>query len=268
MGMETAAGIGTNRLYGDLAWLFPILLPPEDYLAESEDFARIIERSAAIPVRTLLHLGCGGGLNDAGFKRRFRVTGLDASEAMLEQARRRNPEAEYVRGDLKTARLGRTFDAVVAVDSLDYMTTPADLEAAFATAWTHLAPGGVFFFLLETSRERFRQNRTDCWSAAREGVEVVFVENSYDPDPSDTVFETTMIFLVREGGRLRIEPDRHLRGLFGEDRVLDALARAGFVPHAEEYRGGAGGREAGEELAFPLFVALRPGPPAAGGANP
>jgi len=57
-------------------------------------------------------------------------------------------------------RLGRTFDAVMAADAMDYMLTEDDLRAAFRTAFEHLRPGGVYVTYAEFTPERFRQDRT------------------------------------------------------------------------------------------------------------
>ena len=253
-------GQGENRLYGDLAWLFPIISPLEQYLDETELFCRKIAGQLRIPGTTLLHLGCGAGLNDFVFKRHFQVTGLDASEAVLERARRLNPEARYVKGDFRSARLGEIFSVVAAVDCLDYMLTEADLRAAFATAWEHLAPGGVFFFLLAMTREAFDQNHTTSWTNSTGGTDVAFVENCYDPDPGDTRYELTMLYLIRQQGKLRVEHDRHAFGLFAGARVRELLAEVGFEVRFEDYHptpealGHAG---QGSNATFPMFFGLK-----------
>jgi hypothetical protein len=57
----------------------------------------------------------------------------------------------------------------------------------------------------------FRQNRTVATPAARTGtrdeLDVVFVENVHDPDPADEQYEMTILYLIRDHGRLRIETD-------------------------------------------------------------
>ena len=66
-----------------------------------------------------------------------------------------NPECEHLVGDMRTLRLGRTFDAVLVHDAICYMTTEDDLRAAMATAVQHLRPGGVAVFAPDHVRERF-----------------------------------------------------------------------------------------------------------------
>lgn len=161
--------------------------------------------------RTLLNLGCGGDHNDACLKREFVVTGIDTSEAMVALAPGLNPEGEYLAGDMRSVRLGSKADAVTIFDSL---LSEEDLWASFTTAFEHLRPGGVFVTYSEVTREQFRQNRTRASTRSKGDVEITLVENDYDPDPDDTTFESTLLFLIRRVGVLTVEIDRHTLGIF------------------------------------------------------
>jgi len=226
--MNSRPSYDQRRLYDDLAWTWPIISPPQDYVEEAELFARVIREHAKIEVRTLLDLGCGGGHNDYTLKKHFQITGIDISEAMLGLARKLNPEVTYLVGDMRSARLERVFDAVMLHDSINYMTTVQDLRAAFVTAFTHLKPGGVLVTFVEQTPERFEQNKTTFDVRARDDVEITFIENWYDPDPSDTTYENTFIYLIRRKGQLEIHTDRHLGGIFPLETWLTLLNEIGF----------------------------------------
>ncbi len=243
-----------RRLYGDLAWTWPIISPPEDYVRESEFFARTVRRESAFRPRTLLHLGCGGGHNDLTLSRHFDVTGVDTSPSMLRLARRLNPEVEYRLGDMRRVRLRRAFDAVLILDSIGYMLSEADLRAAFATAFVHLRPGGVFLTYVEDEPRRFRQNKTESTVRRRGGVEIVFIENDFDPDPRDTTFESTFVSLIRKGGRLQVGVDRHRSGIFPLRTWERLLKTAGFRVSRRVLPPLGIGAEG-----IPMFVCRRPG---------
>ena len=130
------------------------------------------------------------------------------------------------------------------------MLTEADLAAAFATAHAHLQPGGVFCTYAEYTRERFVQNHNKCWPQGRGDTECTFLENAYDPDASDTTFEATFVCLVREQGKLRIETDQELLGLFDLPTWRRLLAAAGFEvveTHLDDE----------DEPPIPMFVCLK-----------
>lgn len=227
--VRTSSRRDQRRLYDDLAWTWRIVSPPGDYVTEAGEFRRLIRAYSHIHARTLLDLGCGGGHNDHWLRRHFDVTGVDGSCTMLALARRLNPDVTYCLGDMRTVRLGRAFDAVIIADSIAYMLTERDLGRAFATAYAHLRPGGVLVTYVEQVPSRFEQNAMSVTVRRHGGIEIAFIENRYDPDPSDTTFESAFVFLIREGGRPRVESDRHLSGIFPMRTWLRLLRDAGFV---------------------------------------
>jgi SAM-dependent methyltransferase len=226
--METQRDV--RRMYDDLSWLWPLMGQPDevDWIAEAEEFVSAIHNHSRIEAKALLNLGCGGGKNDFTLKKYFTITGVDTSEQMLANARRLNPEIEYSVGDMRTVRLGKMFDAVVIADSIDYMLTEDDLRAAFVTAFAHLKSGGVFCTYAEVTRERFRQNETKCSTYARGEMDISFLHNNYDPDPTDTTYESTFVWLIRRAGNLEIETDHHLGGIFPQQTWVDLLREIGF----------------------------------------
>lgn len=250
-----------RRLYDDLAWTWPIISPVEHYVEESEFFAKVIREHSRIPVDSLLHLGCGGGHNDYALKRHFRVTGVDLSARMLGLAGTLNPEVEYLAGDMRSVRLGRTFDAVLIVDSIAYMASEDDLKAVFATAYSHVRPGGVFVFFQEETAEGFTQNKTSHVSHREGDVEITFIENLYDPDPSDTSYEATFVYLIRREGRLEVRTDRHRCGLFTTDAVADLVEQAGFGLTRSRYDPPASALDYSSLAgypSYPMFICHRP----------
>lgn len=246
---------GTFRLYSDLSWLWPLWGDAtEEYARYCEHVTRLVRSHARRPAATLLDIGCGGGKNLLNLGRHFRVTGLDLSPAMAAQARALNPGCEVVEGDMRTFALGRTFDAVLMDDAISFMDDRDDFAAAFRNAWAHLAPGGVMVATADVTRETFVQNRTTATPAAPRakppGVDVVFVENAYDPDPADERYEATMLYLIREEGALRIEVDRFSLGLFPLDTWRGVFADIGFEVDEGRYTDG--------EDSWTVFACVKP----------
>jgi hypothetical protein len=54
------------------------------------------------------------------------------------------------------------------------------------------------------------------------------LHNSYDPDPNDTTYESTFVWLIRRAGKLEIETDHHLGGVFPLQTWVDLSREAGF----------------------------------------
>lgn len=233
----------TSRLYSDLAWLWPMWGDASaEYAHYCDRVTPLIRQYARRPVDTLLNIGCGGGKNVFNLKRHFRVTGLDLSPAMISQARTLNPDGEFIEGDMRSFAIGKTFDAVLMDDAISFMTGRDEFAAAFRTAFDHLNPGGVLIATPDVTTESFRQNQTTATLAEGrskpDNMDVVFVENVYDPDPSDDHCEVTLLFLIRENGVLRLETDRYRLGLFSLDTWRRTLAETGFVTQEEKYDDG------------------------------
>jgi len=217
-----------QRFYKDLAKYWPIISPPEDYIEEGEYVAQVIKHTSPIETKTVLDLGCGGGHDDFALKKHFKITGVDISPDMLKLAKKLNPEVKYVKGDMRTVRLKDKFDAVTIFDSIHYMTTHDDLTTLFETAYHHLKPGGVMITVVEVTKETFVQNKTRSMVQSKNNVEVSFIENYYDPDPTDNTYEATFVFLIRDKGKLKIETDKHTCGVFAMQTWLDILEETGF----------------------------------------
>lgn len=181
------------------------------------------------PPATLLELGSGGGSLAFHLKSRLSLTLTDLSPRMLEVSRRVNPECEHLPGDMRTLRLGRTFDVVLIHDAVMYLTEEASLRAAFETAALHCRPGGVLLVLPDYVRETFAPG-TECGGEdAPDGRGLRYLEWIWDPDPADDWVETAYAFLLREpDGSVRAELDRHRAGVFSREAWRHGVEAAGF----------------------------------------
>lgn len=220
-----------HRLYGDLATWWPLISPPEDYAAEAAEVARLLG-SAVISVREVLELGSGGGHNAAHLKATFAMTLVDLSADMLDASRRLNPECGHHQGDMRTVRLGRTFDAVFVHDAVDYMMDEDELGQAAETAFVHCRPGGVAVFVPDATAETFEPTSEHGGGDVADGRGARYLSWSWDPDPADTWTQTEYAFLLRDAdGAVRVAHETHRTGLFGRDVWLRVLADAGFDPY-------------------------------------
>ncbi len=235
-------------LYDELASWFHLLTPPEDY-ADEAAYYRDALVGAAGRAATLLELGSGGGNNASHLKTHFRCTLTDVAPAMLEESRRINPECEHVVGDMRSLRLGRTFDAVLVHDAVAYLTTEADLRAAVATAFVHCRRGGAALFAPDCTRETFSP-RTEHGGRDAGDRGLRYLEWAWDPDPTDSTYLVEFAYLLREGPDVRAVYDRHVLGLFARATWRKALADAGFEERAP--------RPPSANVGSEVFLVVRP----------
>jgi SAM-dependent methyltransferase len=214
-------------LYDRLAPWWPLLSPPEEYAEEAALYRDLLAEAGALPGRTLLELGSGGGNNASHLKASYRMTLADLSPAMLEVSSALNPECEHVQGDMRSLRLGRTFDAVFVHDAIDYMTTEDDLAAALRTIASHLEPGGAFLVAADHVAETFSES-TEHGGADGDGRGLRYLMWTHGPEPAGTTYLVDFAYLLREGADVRVEHDRHVNGLFPRETWARLLAEAGL----------------------------------------
>jgi SAM-dependent methyltransferase len=222
-------------MYDDLAPWFHLLTAPEEYADDAAFVLAAVREAATGPVETLLELGSGGGNTASHLKRDLRVTLTDLSPQMLALSATINRECEHLSGDMRTLRLKRTFDAVLAHDAICYMTTETDLRAAMTTAFAHLRAGGAAVFMPDHVRETFAEG-TDHGghdgpglSHGRPDRALRYLEWTIDPDSDDSTYQVDYAMLLRaEDGSVVVRQDRHVEGLFSRQTWLDLLTSVGF----------------------------------------
>jgi SAM-dependent methyltransferase len=140
------------------AHFYDDLYEAKDYAAEADYVDALIQQY--LPgAQSVLDLGCGTGRHAIKFTEKgYTVVGVDRSPEMIIKAQgHRQQLLPHMReqlifesGDIRGLRLGRRFDAVVALfHVVSYQISNDDLIGAFTTAKTHLRTNGLFIF--------------DCW---------------------------------------------------------------------------------------------------------
>jgi SAM-dependent methyltransferase len=235
------------RLYAELAALWPLISPVEDYAGEADVLAEVIrselglKRSRrAAPRPRVLELGAGGGHTLHHLRAGFDMTAVDLSPGMLAACRRLNPDVPTFVGDMRSVRLPATmvpdggFDAVLIHDAIDYMRSPRDVTRTLATVRAHLRPGGVLVIAPTYVRETFRNHDHEADQHSDGRTTVTYLSHIHDADPDDTRYELRLTFLIERRGRVRQIDDRHTCGLFSVSNWVQLLGNAGFDARAAD----------------------------------
>lgn len=108
-----------------------------------EDVFAPARRVVEIGARSVLDAGCGSG-HLARFLagRGLEVVAFDIDPEMIEAARSRAPELTWLRGDITTIDLGRSFDAVLVAGNVFNFVAPERIPSAVARMCTHVGRDG------------------------------------------------------------------------------------------------------------------------------
>lgn len=221
--------------YHNLAFSYDRLTSDVDYDATVDFYFQILEREGLRP-RTAVDLACGTGSVAAILAERgLRVTGVDLSEEMLTVAVSKTSHLEnmplFVCQPLQELRLPRGVDlAVCALDSLDYITNPADCQRAIARIYRALNPGGIFIFDVNTP-EKLRAMDGQVFLDEDEDVYCVW-RGEFDEEAN--ICSYGMDLFQRSGDLWRRSFEEHREYAYSQQQLTTYLKNAGFT-HIEVY---------------------------------
>ena len=254
-----------NRMYDDFAHLWPLISHHADYADEAKHWRAVLDAKLGDPDDNpddraqrprILELGVGGGNNlhhilypDCAAPRspsaacecrqtpRYDAHAVDLSDKMLANSRALNPSVQHHLGDMRSARLGVHFDAVLIHDAICYMMSENDIRATLRTARAHLRPGGVLIMAPDWFTETYPGTQISARVRRDDSApHFASVEYDYDPDPTDNALESVFIYFVKgEDGRVRVEEDRHITGIFSIQTWLSLMRQAGFAAERVPY---------------------------------
>lgn len=127
------------------------------------------------PGAHVFDLCCGMGRHSLALAEEgYRVTGMDLSDVLLEEARRLDElhQVEWVKGDMRQVPLDGPFDAVVNLfTSFGYFETDAENGAVLKEIGRLLKPGGKF--LLDFMNARHVERNLVPYSERKDGAVLI-----------------------------------------------------------------------------------------------
>jgi len=216
--------------YYDLAYSYDRLTSDVDYAAVVDFYFQILAREGLKP-RTAVDLACGtGSVALLLAQKGLRVTGVDISEDMLCVASQKAADMAappmFVCQPLQQLRLPRGVDlAVCALDSLDYITDPADCQEAIRRIYRVLNPGGCFIFDVNTP-QKLRAMDGQVFLDEDEDVYCVW---RGEFDEAANICSYGMDLFRRNGSAWERSFEEHREYAYSEEQLVEYLRSAGFT---------------------------------------
>ncbi len=223
--------------YGPLAGVYDALTEDVSYARRADYLEKLFSRSK-IPVHTVLDLACGTGTMTAILAERgYEMIAVDGSPDMLAQAQEKAADISGERPMflcqlMPELDLYGTVDAAICcLDSLNYLTSPRDVQRTFQRLHLFVAPGGVLVFdinsvakLQALDGQVFLDETDDVYCVWRTAYEKRSRICTYGMD----------IFTRREDGTWRRDLEEHRQRAYTVEQLKGWLLEAGFT-HVKTY---------------------------------
>ena len=216
-----------QMLYRELAKYYDKVYHWKDYTVETEKIKELIKQHKTTPGNSLLEVGCGTGHHIQHLQDTYQCTGVDVNKEILEVAREKLPDTEFIQANMITMDLGRKFDVITCLfSSIGYVKTYANLEKALNRFYSHLLSGGVAVIEPWFTRDAFDVGRPSVSVYEDDDLKIARVCVS-EVDGDVSVLD--MHYLVAERGeKVKHYVDRHELGLFEIDETLEIMKAVGF----------------------------------------
>ena len=220
-------------IYSNFASVYDRLMQDVPYTGWVNYLGSMFERHGIKP-RQILDIGCGTGnvtipLAEIG----YRVTGLDMSPEMLslaeKKAREKGLSINWILQDMKQMELGSAcFDLVISMtDSLNYITTEAELSNVFHRVRALLNPGGHLIFDLNSLYKIQSVFGNNVYTHVDDDIAYIW-DNAYNPETCSCTMD--IIFFIKEkDGKYRKFTEQHRETGYTVEEVKRMLNDAGFT---------------------------------------
>lgn len=213
--------------YGELAKYYDLLYQWKDYQKEAGIIRELVARYKTSQGNSLLDVGCGTGKHLQHLVNKFDCVGMDASEQMLEQARRNVRGGKFVQGDMVNFNLGRQFDVILCLfSSIGYVRTYSRLGMTLKNFARHLRTGGVTIIEPWFTKSTVKAGYVHVLAQGTNDLKIVRVDYT-GVKGNSTVLDERIVVAERNMG-IATYKDRMVMGLFEQDEFLRLMERAGL----------------------------------------
>ena len=213
--------------YKDAARYYDLLFEWKDYKKDTERIASVIKKYKKSGGRELLEVACGTGNYLRYLHKGFSCTGLDLYGEMLAIAKKKVPDARYVKANMIDFKLKKRFDVILCLFAdICYARTYPNLVRTIRNFSRHLKEGGVLIFdpWLDEPTYEVGKPTMNVYDGKDIKIAVLSVQNV-----KRGMGWQRMHFLVAERGRrVRHFTTTEVEGLFEKRRVLAIMKSAGF----------------------------------------
>lgn len=240
-------------LYSEYAEYYDKIYSQKDYTHECQFIDWAVDEHGSAPGNKMLDMACGTGSHAQILKDKFEIMGMDISPDMLNLARDKIPDVEFVQGDMKELDLDERFSAIICMYSaINYNIGYDELEQTLKNFHKHLDDGGVLIFDLGFNKDNWVDGSVIVDAIAEDNLELARIGQS---KLRGDVSQSSFVFLIKKDGKLDFSVDQHELGVFRSINVLELMEKVGFKTHVyDDFTSVEWNSESGNR---PVFVGIK-----------
>jgi 2-polyprenyl-3-methyl-5-hydroxy-6-metoxy-1,4-benzoquinol methylase len=137
-------------VFKNYAKYYDLLYREKDYEEECDFIEQALREFSKLKVKSILELGCGtGGHAIPLARRKYEMTGIDASTVMLNTAKEKSAklglDIDVLQSDIRDFNFKEKFDSIICMFAvLNYLTGNEDIEKTLRNVREHLKENGLF----------------------------------------------------------------------------------------------------------------------------
>lgn len=215
-----------KQLYKKFAVYYDKIYENVDYSGESKFVNWAVKKHKTSQGVNLMDMACGTGSHANFLKDNFKVTGVDINEDMLEIARKKVPEADFILGNMKELKLENKFDIIICIFSaIHYNIDCNELKNTLTSFYNHLEDGGVLIYNLSFNTENWIEGLVSVDTVVEDQLKIARICQS---QLTNGIFNANFVFLVKDNEEFDFEIDEHKLGVFEMDKVSKLMKKIGF----------------------------------------
>ncbi len=213
--------------YKEFAKYYDLLYSDLEYEKSSKRIIKLFSEYNKSKGNKLLDVACGTGTHISYLKSEFNCTGIDLSEPMLKQARKKSLDCEFKVGDMKSFKLNKKFDVVTCLfNSINNLGAGKELETTINNFYNHLKKGGLliteFFHEKEDFVNKFNHLRT------YNGENIKIARIGEFKSKNDFILANIHYLISEKGKKIKKTEDVHKLMIFPKEQILSTMKEAGF----------------------------------------
>ncbi len=203
-----------------------IYLNIKDYHKEAIILKGIIEQFEKKKSKTLLDVGCGTGEHLKHLSPHYRCTGVDINRRMIENARKKVPDATFKVANMINLSLEDKFDVLICVfSSIGYVESFNNLVKTLRNFHNHLHNNGIAIVEPWVFKKDFKKGFIGLNTYEDDNLKLARMGTSKLKDERWLVF---LHYLIGEGGEIRYVREVHKMLALDYEDYMKAFTSAGF----------------------------------------